>query len=263
MGSKIDTVKMAFPISDIHDKLVSALEQLGLRYNEVQVLLCLITHGKLSAKDVHHYTGIPKTETYNFLSKLMARGIVFSTLDRPQMYFALSINEIIDLLIRTRKNMIRTLSVKDYSNIIDSLRKNIAFQSYETYDMLFGKNSVTKKIKMMLAKAMEEVIVMINAETLVRFYSTDILDQLIQLTTKGVHVKFLTSCSNSDYLGITDNDGTISFKTISRVGANFLMVDAREMLHIFTNQKKSKLCAFYLNDRSISSLFKFVFGNTV
>ncbi len=263
MSSKIDTVRMGPPLSEIHDKLISDLQQLGLRYNEVQVLLCLITHGKLSARDVHRYTGIPKTETYNFLSRLMARGIVFSTLDRPQLYYALPINEIIDLLVRTKKNMMQSLAVKDYCDVVDSLRKNVALQPYGTYDILFGKNSVIKKIKMMLAKAEEEVMVMINAETLVKFYSTDIVDQLIQLTTQGVHVKLLSSCGNSDYMDIANNDVTTSFKTISRVPANFLMVDSSDMLLIFTSQKKSKLCAFYLNDRSISSLFKLVFDNVV
>ena len=83
---KMDEFKVSNPNSEIENNLIAELQKLDLTLNEARILLFLMTHGNSTASDVSRNTGIQRTETYNYISTLLAKGVVFSTFDRPQKY---------------------------------------------------------------------------------------------------------------------------------------------------------------------------------
>lgn len=93
------------------EHLMDYLMKLDLTASEARVFWYLLTHGNSTASDVSRATGIQRTETYNYLSTLLAKGIVFSTFDRPQKYYSLSTNEAIGMLIQAKRNALK--EVKD------------------------------------------------------------------------------------------------------------------------------------------------------
>src|SRR6478672_210636 len=65
------------PILDVEGNLVAELQQLDLTLNEARILLFLLTQGQSNASDISLQTGIQRTETYNYISNLLSKEILF------------------------------------------------------------------------------------------------------------------------------------------------------------------------------------------
>jgi sugar-specific transcriptional regulator TrmB len=273
MAAKMDEFKVTNPNSDIENNLTAELQKLDLTLNEARILLFLMTHGNSTASDVSRHTGIQRTETYNYISTLLAKGVVFSTFDRPQKYYALPINEVIDCLVQTKQNALQTIAEKkkDYQEMVEAiLSSTIVPESdkKESYQIVMGENSINAKIKRMLAEAKEEVTILVTDRNLVNLYHAEITDQLIQLTSKGTRVKLRTPCKNAnDYISTQDGDkASISLKTTTKVvPVNFVLVDNKDIILLLESNsfKKSELCGFYTNNLSMISVFKFIFDSLI
>ena len=271
MAAKMDEFKVSNPNVDIENSLVSELQKLDLTLNEARILLFLMTHGNSTASDVSRHTGIQRTETYNYISTLLAKGVVFSTFDRPQKYYALQINEVIECLVQTKQNALQSIAEKkkDYQEMVEAILSNTVVpdsDKKESYQIVMGENSINAKIKRMLAEAKEEVTVLVTDRNLVNLYHAEITDQLIQLTSKGVRVKLRTPCKNAnDYIS-ADDKTSISLKTTAKVvPVNFVLVDNKDIILLLESNsfKKSELCGFYTNNLSMISVFRFIFDNLI
>ncbi len=276
---KMDEFKATYPNSDIESNLIAELQKLDLTLNEARVLVFLMTHGNTTASDISRHTGIQRTETYNYISTLLAKGVVFSTFDRPQKYYSLPINEVIDCLVQTKQNALNTIAEKkkNYQEMIDSLTRAIIVpesDKKESYQIVMGENSINAKIKKLLAEAKQEVVVLVTDRNLVNLYHAEITDYLIQLTTKGIQCKLRTPCKNAnDYIGgengNNNNNNTgapFSLKTIDKaVPVNFVLVDNKDIIVLLENNsfKKSEMCGFYTNSLSMIPIFRFIFDNLV
>lgn len=276
MSAKMDEFKASNPNSEIENTLIVELQKLDLTLNEARILLFLMIHGNATASDVSRHTGIQRTETYNYISTLLAKGVVFSTFDRPQKYYALAINEVIDCLVQTKQNALQSITEKKkgYQEMVDSIVSSTVVpesDKKESYQIVMGENSINAKIKRMLAEAKEEVTILVTDRNLVNFYHAEITDQLIKLTTKGIRVKLRTPCKNAnDYINPEDSDSkgssSISLKTTSKVvPVNFVLVDNKDIILLLESNsfKKSELCGFYTNNLSMISVFRFIFDNLI
>ena len=276
-GEYMDELKVTNPNYEAETKLIEELQKLDLTLNEARILLFLITRGNASAAEVSRHTGIQRTETYNYISTLLSKGIVFSTFDRPQKYHALPIKEVIDTLVQTKQNALSSLTEKkaDYQRLVDSIVSSTVVSGTdkkESYQIVIGDNSINAKIKRMLEEAKEEVTVLVTDRNLVNFYHAEITDQLIKLTSKGIHVKLRTPCKNAmDYINGEDEEqkqsGTsISLKTTAEiVPVNFVLVDNKDIILLLESQssKKAELCGFYTNNMSMISIFRFIFDSLI
>jgi sugar-specific transcriptional regulator TrmB len=271
MAAKMDEFKVSNPNVDIENSLISELQKLDLTLNEARILLFLMTHGNSTASDVSRHTGIQRTETYNYISTLLAKGVVFSTFDRPQKYYALQINEVIECLVQTKQNALQSIAEKkkDYQEMVEAILSSTVVpdsDKKESYQIVMGENSINAKIKRMLAETKEEVTVLVTDRNLVNLYHAEITDQLIQLTSKGVRVKLRTPCKNAnDYIN-ADDKTSISLKTTAKVvPVNFVLVDNKDIILLLESNsfKKSELCGFYTNNLSMISVFRFIFDNLI
>jgi sugar-specific transcriptional regulator TrmB len=271
---KMDNCKPVYPHLDIENNLISELQKLDLTLNEARVLVFLLTHGNSTASDISRQTGIQRTETYNYISSLLAKGVIFSTFDRPQKYYASSINEVIDCLVQTKQNALKTIAEKkkNYQEMVDSIVRTVILPTSdkkESYQIVMGENSINAKIKRMLAEAKEEVTVLVTDRNLVNLYHAEITDYLIRLASQGIQVKLRTSCKNAnDYLGAENDNSTsntsaapISLKIIDKAApVNFVLVDNKEIVLFLENNsfKRSELCGFCTNNLSMISVFRFI-----
>ena len=273
MAAKMDDLKPTNPHADIEAKLVIELQNLDLTLNEARILLFLVTHGNSAASDVSRHTGIQRTETYNYISTLLAKGIVFSTFDRPQKYYALPIDQVIDTLVQTKQNALLSIAEKKkiYHEMIENITRQMVIPEVdkkESYQIVMGENSINAKIKKLLSEAKEEVTVLVTDRNLVNFYHAEITDQLIQLTAKGIRVKLRTPCKNAnDYIS-TESGATIPISvkmTEKVVPVNFVLVDNKEILLMLESNsfKKTESCGFYTNNLSMISVFRFIFDNLI
>jgi sugar-specific transcriptional regulator TrmB len=274
---KMDEFKVSNPNSEIENSLISELQKLDLTLNEARILLFLMTHGNSTASDVSRHTGIQRTETYNYISTLLSKGVVFSTFDRPQKYYSLQMDEVIDCLVQTKQNALQSIAEKKkgFQELVDTIVSSTVVHESdkkESYQIVMGENSINSKIKRMLAEAKEEVTILVTDRNLVNFYHAEITDQLIQLTSKGIRVKLRTPCKNAtDYINGENEEGrkgssAISLKTTAKVvPVNFVLVDNKDIILLLESNsfKKSELCGFYTNNLSMISVFRFIFDNLI
>ncbi|HEY7734335.1 MAG TPA: helix-turn-helix domain-containing protein [Nitrososphaera sp.] len=274
---KMDEFKVSNPNSEIENSLISELQKLDLTLNEARILLFLMTHGNSTASDVSRHTGIQRTETYNYISTLLSKGVVFSTFDRPQKYYSLQMDEVIDCLVQTKQNALQSIAEKKkgFQELVDTIVSSTVVHESdkkESYQIVMGENSINSKIKRMLADAKEEVTILVTDRNLVNFYHAEITDQLIQLTSKGIRVKLRTPCKNAtDYINGENEEGRkksspISLKTTEKVvPVNFVLVDNKDIILLLESNsfKKSELCGFYTNNLSMISVFRFIFDNLI
>ena len=127
----------------VEELFLPHMKLLGLTTNEVRILMYLVTHGRTTASDVSRHTSIQRTETYNYVSRLVARGVVFSTFDRPQKYYALPIDQVIDLLVQTEQNALQSIAKKktSYLEMFDS----ITSQKFKSKKKRSGKKSKRRR----------------------------------------------------------------------------------------------------------------------
>lgn len=273
MAAKMDEFKVTNPHMDIETNLIAEFQKLDLTLNEARILLFLMTHGNSTASDVSRSTGIQRTETYNYISTLLAKGVVFSTFDRPQKYYALPVDQAIDCLVQTKQNALLSITEKKkkYEEMVEAILSTTVVpesDKKESYQIVMGENSINAKVKRMLAEAKEEVSILVTDRNLVNFYHAEITDQLIQMTTKGIRVKLRTPCKNAnDYINPEDGEkSTISLKTTAKVvPVNFVLVDNTNLILLLESNsaKKSELCGFYTNNLSMISVFRFIFDNLI
>lgn len=273
MAAKMDEFKLSNPHADVEAHLVAELQNLDLTLNEARILLFLMTHGNSTASDVSRHTGIQRTETYNYISTLLAKGVVFSTFDRPQKYYALPIDQVIDCLVQTKQNALLSIAEKkkSYHEMVESITSQMVIPEMdkkESYQIVMGENSINAKIKKLLSEAKEEVTVLVTDRNLVNFYHAEITDQLIQLTSKGIHVKLRTPCKNaSDYISAENHKSTpLSVKKTEKVvPVNFVLVDNKDIILMLESNsfKKAESCGFYTNNLSMISVFRFIFDNLI
>jgi HTH-type transcriptional regulator, sugar sensing transcriptional regulator len=255
------------PILDIEKKLVAELQKLDLTLNEARILVYLMTHGHSSASDISRYTGIQRTETYNYISGLLAKGLVFSTFDRPQKYYSMSLEEVVDCILQSKRNALETFESKkkEYTRMFETLVSNkvVKQEDKQRYNVIMGENAINGKISRMLSEAKELVMVLLTDRNMVNFYHAGITDQLMELTTKGVNVKLMTPCKNPEEY-MMDKGNLLHCNTTSKsVPASFMLVDDSEIIVILEGQqvRKSEIAGFYTNNLSLVSVFKFLFEN--
>jgi sugar-specific transcriptional regulator TrmB len=266
--------KISYTASETPDKdnekgLISEFQKLDLTLNEARILVYLMTHGHSSASDISRYTGIQRTETYNYISGLLAKGIVFSTFDRPQKYYSMSLEEVVDCLLQSKRNALEAFESKkkEYMGMLDALVSNkvVKQEEKERYNVVMGENAINAKITRMLADAKEEAMVLLTDRNMVNFYHAGITDQLMELTTNGVYVKLRTPCKNPDEYMAGHNNQVLCNVTKKAVPASFVLVDGKEIIVILESHptKKSEVCGFYTNNLALVSVFKFLFENVM
>jgi hypothetical protein len=133
-----------------------------------------------------------------------------------------------------------------------------------------GENAINAKVKRLLTSAKEDVTLLVTDRNLVNFYHAEITDDLIKLTTKGIHVKLRTPCKNAmEYLAFEKTDVevpiSVNTQTSAAVPINFVIVDNREIILLLESYvgKKRESCGFYTNNISLVNVFKYVFDNVI
>jgi sugar-specific transcriptional regulator TrmB len=82
--------------------LLNTLVDFGLKRTDAQIYAFLAKKGSHRGKDLAKALKITKQQVYPSLKKLQQRGIVKSTSKRPAVFSAVSIEEVLDMFIKTR-----------------------------------------------------------------------------------------------------------------------------------------------------------------
>lgn len=250
-------------IAEAERTIMAELSRLDLSQNEAKVLFNLMIRKNLTVAELAGHTGIARTEVYRYLESLLAKGIVHTTFDRPQRYYALPYKDAIDHLVQIKMSTLRAVSEKkdDVNSIIDSLMNSVV-QNQEgendAYQVIIGEDALIAKVARMIAKAEHEVAMTVHHEELVMLANNDVFVHLRKLASKGVSVKIKTSYPRAHEL-VGKSQIRIE-KMAAPISLNCMICDDRELV-IFLSKAKAgqqKAKVFYTNSKLMVAAFKIV-----
>jgi sugar-specific transcriptional regulator TrmB len=92
-----------------HEQLLRILVDLGIKRLDAEVYLYLSTMGPKKGRVVSNELKINKTQVYRSLKELQSKGMVNSSSEYPACFSAVLFDKVSDLLVRTKKEQIKTL----------------------------------------------------------------------------------------------------------------------------------------------------------
>jgi len=112
------------------ERMLDTLVRLGLTLSEAQTYVFLAKNGPHRGKELVNTLRITKQQLYRSLRRLRAKGVVKATSQRPAQFSAVSLEEVLELYMKTitkqakalqasKKELVakwRSTLEKDYSN---------------------------------------------------------------------------------------------------------------------------------------------------
>jgi HTH-type transcriptional regulator, sugar sensing transcriptional regulator len=254
------------------DELKQELLKFDLTSNQSKVYIFLGKYGSKTAPEVCKALKIARTESYQLLASLQKKGIVSATFGHPIKFSALPPNKAIKTLVNVEKERVKSLEkqektiIKLWDSIPDFLREKTDEQENK-FQMLQGANPINAKLKEMISEAQEEIIVLGSEKDYLRFYHSEILDNL---SAQKCNAKVITSCTEKTQY-IFDNMDKKQIKCMPKSIQDKLclvMKDSNEI--IFFNKKDDQslqnTTAMWTDSSSMiysmKVLFDFIWSNS-
>jgi sugar-specific transcriptional regulator TrmB len=254
-------------IAEAERTILAELTRLDLSQNEAKVLFNLMIRKNLTVTELAAYTGIARTEVYRYLESLLAKGVVHTTFDRPQRYYAMPYKDTIDQLVQIRMSALRSVSEKkdDVNKLIDSLMDSVVQNTEnesDAYQVIIGEDALIAKVVRMIAKAEREVIMTVHHEELIMLNRHDVFAHMRKLASKDIQVKVKTSFERAqEIVNIRGKGQQIRVEKIaSPLSLSCMICDDTEMV-IFLGRGKvaqQKAKVFYTNSKLMVAAFRIV-----
>lgn len=103
-------------------EILSRLQDLGLTEYESKVYLALVQHGKLNAKDISTYSGVPQNRVYETVETLKSKGLCDIIPGSPKGFEAFEPEIAINNLINNKEDGLKKLK-RNVNKIINNLNK--------------------------------------------------------------------------------------------------------------------------------------------
>jgi len=255
-------------LAEYENEIIAQLSKLDLSPNEAKILLYLMIYNSSTASEIAKLSGVARTDSYYYLSSLLAKGVLRTTFDRPQRYQALSYREAVEHLIKVKTANLGSVSEKKeyYHGLISQILDNVV-QHKETdkdvYQVVVGKEPLVAKIDSLIKTAKKEITLLLSEEEIMILYRNNLVDELHKSVSRGVKVNIKTPSTNiSSYIkSEVDTEQKISLEVINNSSPVGCMIfDGEEMITFIESNTKgfrdSGIRVFYTNNRKLISAFK-------
>jgi len=255
-------------LAEYENEIIAQLSKLDLSPNEAKILLYLMIYNSSTASEIAKLSGVARTDSYYYLSSLLAKGVLRTTFDRPQRYQSLSYKEAVEHLIKVKTANLGSVSEKKeyYHGLISQILDNVVQHKEadkDVYQVVVGKEPLVAKIHSLIQTAKKEITLLLSEEEIMILYRNNLVDELHKSVSRGVKVNIKTPSTNiSSYIkGEGNTQQKISLEVInnsSPVGC--IIFDGEEMITFIESNTKgfrdSGIRVFYTNNRKLISAFK-------
>jgi sugar-specific transcriptional regulator TrmB len=101
------------------ERVLKALESLGLSQSDAQVYIYLATTGPKKARELVKTLAIGKRQVYRSLKRLQDKGIAIIDNERPFELSAVPFDEVLDLLMEIKKEQAKALQASKEELVSD------------------------------------------------------------------------------------------------------------------------------------------------
>jgi HTH-type transcriptional regulator, sugar sensing transcriptional regulator len=248
------------------------LENFGMQKNEIKVYLHLAEEGSKKAKDICNTIKIHRTETYRLLHHLEKKGLVYNVLEKPVKFFAVPLDEAIDLLVETQKTKIQMLQNKKAELVhlwMSIPQKKRIVVKKQLFQKLEGEQQIILRASEILGQTQNEFQLFATDEYLAELYYGGFFDKLKKLHSK-LDITLLTSLSQKSSYFLEKIRWPIEKHRKVEIGnlPSFIISDRNELLVAFNegerssefgHKKKLKNMAVWTNYPAIVAMLEMLF----
>ncbi len=233
------------------EKIIRTLQELGLTINEAKVYIYLAKSGYKKATEVAESVGIPRTETYQILSRLQAKGLVTATLEHPVRYSAIELNELLKAMINA--GMERLKEFERRSNEIISVWSTLpefvktSADDKDRFQVLEGRENVYTRITSMINEASDTILIACSEVDALRLYNYGIIDQLADCKAS---VKIISNIQ-SNMLSIFIDVGLNNVRHVEGKIPFMMIKDGKEMIYTLRNNSKNDTTVLWTDSQAI------------
>jgi sugar-specific transcriptional regulator TrmB len=176
------------------DSIRQLLKSTGLPEKEIDVYLFLYRHVPLKCEEIARGLRMSRPQVYKLLRNLETRNMLDSTLQHPILYGTISIDSVLDSLIKEKQHdafLLRNAR-KEILNHCSAPLKKAQINQPEKFAIIEGKNKICPRILQMVEKAKYKFIMLNNGSDLGKNFQMDFGDTLFRICKrKNVKVSII------------------------------------------------------------------------
>jgi sugar-specific transcriptional regulator TrmB len=255
-------------LAEYENEIISQLCKLDISPNEAKILLYLILYNNSTASEIAKLSGVARTDSYYYLSSLLAKGVIRTTFDRPQRYHALPYKEAVEHLVKVKTSSLNSAMEKKeyYHGLISQILDNVVQHKEadrDVYQVIVGKEPLIAKVSSLIQNAKKEITLLLSEEEIMMLYRNNLVEELNKCASKGIHILIRTPSNKiSEYIKGEENvQSNISIQiTDNSSSVGCMLFDGEEMITFIESNTKgfkdSGIRVFYTNNRKLISAFK-------
>ncbi len=257
------------------ETITRVLTSSTLTEKEAEVYIFLAKHDAIKAVEIAKLMGKDKSQTYQILKKLQAKGFVESTTEFPTYFAAVPFENVINSIIGAKQKEVASIQ-KSKKEFLDYLKQKHKAESglfLEKFMVIKGDKEIYSRISKMILDAKHELLAATTVSGLLRADRFGVFDVAFNHPLKSqIHYRFITELSEQNLKTMKDllkRASKTNFRLKTRnpdLSLNLLprMVarDGEEVLFYITprtnNAEKDDVC-LWTNCKSLIQAFTVVF----
>ncbi len=164
------------------EKVLKALEGLGLAELEAQVYVFLGKRGSQKATDIARAFKIRKQRVYMALKKLEGKGLVNATLEYPSRFSALPFEKALDLFVKAKMEEARRIEGHKDELFSDWQSISIApgTDHASKFSVIEGRNAIYARLRQMIEEARTQLSIISTVPALTRADRFGLIDTAVE-----------------------------------------------------------------------------------
>jgi len=157
------------PLRDLSQP-IDQLQNLGLTASESKAYLAVVKSGLCTAAQIALEAQLERTEIYPLMSRLVSKGLVEETIDKPKRFRASNLQVAIPNLVQETIKRLRklTTTAEELVNRLSSLRTTTTLEKRPEVRVITGWSSMQASLFELLASAQREVWMMTGDRQIMR-----------------------------------------------------------------------------------------------
>jgi sugar-specific transcriptional regulator TrmB len=235
--------------------------------SEVYVFLARNGAGAQRAYDISRSLSINKVQVYRVLKTLESRGMVDLTLEKPARYTAVPFENLIELLIKTKRDDVSFLEENKNALLTQWRSANLqkSTRPVEKFAVIEGRKNIYSRVLQMVKKRKQELLVVTTNHGIIHAEHAGLIKagldkaESLQTVEKGgmmpVSAKILTQISKENINIIRQVGKRLSEKHLNmelrdinsslKLFPHFYIIDEEEAFFFITPKEDSSLASRY------------------
>ncbi len=160
------------------EKVLEALESLGLEKLDAQVYVFLGKRGPQKGKEIIKALKISRQHLYPILKTLQNRGLVSATLEHPARFSAMPFEEALDLFVKAKMEEAQLLQ-RGKAEILSNWKKISIAEVYDQsprFTIITGRKHIYPHLKQMIEDTKNQLSIITTVSSLVRAEQFGLID---------------------------------------------------------------------------------------